>query len=79
MPTISEQIRRAWAGGRVEVIANVAMGLRLTYGCNHAQVHAMFCEALGREIKLAHFDEIMRLADDGYTGHVMHLNKRGGL
>ena len=69
--------RRAWESGRVEEIATVADGLRINYGFDSAQVHAMFCESTGKGIPLTTFDEIMRLADDGYTGTMAEL-QRGG-
>lgn len=73
--TIGEACRSAWAAGTVEKICAVADGLRLQHGFNYAQVHAVFCESIGKEIELAYFDEIMRLGDDGYTGPINQLRR----
>ena len=73
--TIATACRRAWKSARVEEIADVADGLRLSHGFDFAQVHAMFCESTGKDISLATFDEIMRLVDDGYTGTLAELQR----
>ena len=74
--TIAVACREAWESRLVERIAGVADGMRLQHGFNYAQVHACFCESLSKEISLADFDEILRLADEGYTGTLAGL-KRG--
>jgi hypothetical protein len=74
--SIATACRRAWKSGQVEKIAGVADGLRLNHGFDFAQIHASFCESTGKEISLAKFDEIMRLADDGYTGTLAELSRR---
>lgn len=74
--SIADAVRRAWASQKVEEIAAVADGLRLQHGYNFAQVHHMFCHVLNKQVSLADFDEIMRLADDGYSGVLANLRQR---
>ena len=69
--------REAWASGRVERIAEIADALRFRQGLDFAQVHQTFEITTGVEISLATFDEIMRLADDGYTGTLAELSGKG--
>jgi len=71
--SIAEAIRRAWASQRVEVIAAVCDGLRLSHGFNYAQTHSLFEEAIGVAIPLPEFDSVLRAADDGYTGVIPTL------
>ena len=75
--SIATACRRAWKSGRVEKIAGVADGLRLNEGFDFAQIHAIFRESTGKDISLATFYNIIRLADCGYTGTMAEL-KRGG-
>ena len=74
--SIATACRRAWKSGQVEKIADVADGLRLNEGFDFAQIHAIFRESTGKDISLATFDEIMRLADDGYTGTIAELSRK---
>jgi len=71
--SIAEACRQAWVSGRVEVIAGVCDGLRLSHGFDYAQIHRCFCESLGREISLSDLDAILYAADEGYTGSVLGL------
>jgi hypothetical protein len=74
--SIADAIRESWASGRVEVIAGVADGMRLSHGYNYDQVHRTFCQVLGFEISLGEFDLIMFAADEGYTGSVVGVPVR---
>jgi hypothetical protein len=76
MKSIADACREAWASRRVETIAGVADGLRLSHGFNYAQVHQVFCESVGFDIPLADFDLIMFMADEGYTGEVQGVRIR---
>jgi len=75
--SIAEACRQAWVSGRVERIAAVADGLRFSHGLDFAQVHSTFVVSTGIEIPLADFDEIMQLADDGFTGTIAELSGKG--
>jgi hypothetical protein len=81
--SISTACREAWASGKVERIAAVADGLRFQHGLDFAQIHQTFIITTGKDITLAKFDEIMRLADEGFTGTLAQLSGRrlggGGL
>ena len=68
--SIAAAIRTAWESRRVEVIAGVADGMRLSHGFNYAQTHAAFQEALGVTIPLAEWDAILYAADEGFTGTI---------
>ena len=66
--SLADAIRTAWQSRRVEVIASVADGMRLSHGFNYAQIHATFQQVLGVTIPLPEWDAIMYAADEGFTG-----------
>jgi hypothetical protein len=73
--SVAAACREAWASQRVEVIARVADALRFQQGLDFAQVHQTFVITTGKEISLAKFDEIMRLADEGFSGTLGELSR----